>query len=126
MCGRDSFSERSKYIPVRLTSDERRYLRLVESVISVTDYTGKVDADFASASKRSHLILKQVGCLDVQPFPDENAINSLSNSSNGTLSRPFVSFKVRLAGSHSSLHDSSGCEALLRASVETSYGTPKD
>ncbi|CAM9406552.1 unnamed protein product [Ectocarpus sp. 12 AP-2014] len=60
MYDRKSFSERSKYIPVRLTSDERRYLRLVESVISVTDYTGKVDADFPSASKRSHLILKQI------------------------------------------------------------------
>lgn len=36
-------------------------MRLVESVISVTDYTGKVDADFPSASKRNHLILKQVG-----------------------------------------------------------------
>ncbi|CAM9190653.1 unnamed protein product [Ectocarpus fasciculatus] len=60
MYDRKSFSERSKYIPVRLTSDERRYLRLVESVISVTDYTGKVDAEFPSASKRSHLILKQI------------------------------------------------------------------
>lgn len=57
---RHSFSERSKFIPVRLTTDERRYLRLVESVISVTDYTGKVDADFPSASKRQNLILKQV------------------------------------------------------------------
>ena len=63
-CCRHSFSERSKYIPVRLTSEERKYLRLVESVISVTDYTGKVDADFPSASKRSHLILKQVGGSD--------------------------------------------------------------
>lgn len=57
---RTSFSERSKYIPVRLTADERSYLRLVESVISVTDYTGKVDADFPSASKRQNVMLKQV------------------------------------------------------------------
>lgn len=59
-CDRNSFSERSKYIPVRLTSDERHYLRLVESVISVTDYTGKVDAGFPSAVKRQNLMLKQV------------------------------------------------------------------
>ncbi|CAM9968891.1 unnamed protein product, partial [Hapterophycus canaliculatus] len=57
---RTSFVERSKFIPVRLTSEERSYLRLVESVISVTDYTGKVDADFSSPSKRHHLILKQI------------------------------------------------------------------
>lgn len=61
VCRRHSFSERSKYIPVRLTTEERMYLRLVESVVSVTDYTGLVDADFSSASKCSHLILKQVG-----------------------------------------------------------------
>ena len=57
---RHSFSERSKYIPVRLTPEERTYLRLVESVVSVTDYTGKVDADFPSANKRQNLILTQV------------------------------------------------------------------
>ena len=57
---RHSFSERSKYVPVRLTSVERTYLRLVESVVSVMDYTGKVDADFPSASKRQNVILTQV------------------------------------------------------------------
>lgn len=45
---------------MRLTSDERSYLRLVESVISVTDYTGRVDADFPSSNKRQNLMLKQV------------------------------------------------------------------
>lgn len=60
MYDRHSFSERSKYIPVRLTSEERTYLRLVESVVSVTDYTGKVDADFPSANKRQNLILTQI------------------------------------------------------------------
>lgn len=57
---RESFSERAKYIPVRLTQTERSYLRLVESVISVTDYTGKVDAEFPSSNKRQNVMLKQV------------------------------------------------------------------
>lgn len=61
---RESFSERAKYIPVRLTTEERSYLRLVESVISVTDYTGQVDSDFSSTSKRHNLMLKQVWLMN--------------------------------------------------------------
>jgi len=37
------FLERSKYIPLRLTLDERKYLRLVEAAMNVSEYTDRVD-----------------------------------------------------------------------------------
>ncbi len=55
-----SLRERSKYIPLRLSMDERRYLRLLESILSVSDYTGDVDRTFKNSSERSHRVLKQV------------------------------------------------------------------
>jgi hypothetical protein len=37
----DSFRERAKYIPLRLGLEERRYLRLLEAALSVSEYTGQ-------------------------------------------------------------------------------------
>ncbi|KAJ1553043.1 hypothetical protein HK405_009130, partial [Cladochytrium tenue] len=39
----DVFVERAKYIPVRLTLDERKFLRLLEAALNVSEYTDKVD-----------------------------------------------------------------------------------
>lgn len=89
MHGRHSFSERSKYIPVRLTSEERTYLRLVESVVSVTDYTGKVDADFPSVSKRQNLILTQV-CTTDSVLGLDSTESMVNDSFDSSLSPQYV------------------------------------
>ena len=34
--------ERSKYIPLRLTLGERKFLRLLEAALNVSEYTDKV------------------------------------------------------------------------------------
>ena len=44
------FSERAKYIPLRLELRERRYLRLLEGVLHVSEYTDKVDSAAISAA----------------------------------------------------------------------------
>ncbi|KAJ1561304.1 hypothetical protein HK405_004318, partial [Cladochytrium tenue] len=47
------FVERAKYIPVRLTLNERKYLRLLEAALSVTEYTDKIDVQtFSSRARR--------------------------------------------------------------------------
>lgn len=40
--GLHTFLERSRYIPLRLSADERRYLHLLEAALSVSSYTDKV------------------------------------------------------------------------------------
>lgn len=53
--------ERAKYIPVRLSYEERKTLRLVNSAISVSDYTNTVDsAVFKSKTKRNHAMLQNI------------------------------------------------------------------
>jgi hypothetical protein len=37
-----NFRERCKYIPLRLTMDQRRLLRLLEAALHVSEYTDKV------------------------------------------------------------------------------------
>jgi hypothetical protein len=40
--GLHMFLERSRYIPLRLSAEERRYLHLLEAALSVSAYTDKV------------------------------------------------------------------------------------
>jgi len=37
------YVERTKYIPLRLTYEERKYLRLLEATLNVSEYTGNVN-----------------------------------------------------------------------------------
>lgn len=50
------FVERSRYIPLRLTYDERKYLRLVEAALSVSEYTDKVDTLGFGLSKAKRIV----------------------------------------------------------------------
>jgi len=57
----DWFSERSKYIPLRLTLEERKKLRLVEAAMEVSEYTDKVDIiSWSSKAGRIHAQLRDV------------------------------------------------------------------
>ena len=47
--GLHTFLERSRYIPLRLSADERRYLHLLEAALSVSAYTDKVRCSRADA-----------------------------------------------------------------------------
>lgn len=58
-----SVKERSKYIPIRLSLEERKILRLVESTMNCCDYTSQVDRGqkgFKNSARRTHAILKGV------------------------------------------------------------------
>jgi hypothetical protein len=55
-----SMMERAKYIPLRLSYEERKTLRLVNSAISVSDYTSTVDNQFKSKTRRNHLQLQHI------------------------------------------------------------------
>jgi Protein of unknown function (DUF2009) len=52
--------ERSKYIPLRLSYDERKRLRLINAGISVSDYTSAVDVVFKNKAKRHHTQLQHI------------------------------------------------------------------
>ncbi|KAJ3291720.1 hypothetical protein HK104_005858 [Borealophlyctis nickersoniae] len=57
----DWFLERSKFIPVRLTLNERKYLRLLEAALTVSDYTDKIDIlSYTSKSKRIVAQIKEL------------------------------------------------------------------
>ncbi|KAG5187157.1 hypothetical protein JKP88DRAFT_271820 [Tribonema minus] len=60
---RCSFVERAKYIPLRLTLEERQYLRLLESALSVSDYTGTVDREFKTENHRKHKQMEHISAL---------------------------------------------------------------
>ncbi|TDL29668.1 hypothetical protein BD410DRAFT_736748 [Rickenella mellea] len=50
------FVERSKYIPLRLTLGERKYLRLLEAALQVSEYTDKIDTLGFGLSKAKRIV----------------------------------------------------------------------
>jgi len=87
----DYFLERSRYIPVRLALEERKYLRLLEAALNVSEYTDKVDIlAYTGKAKRMFAQIKDIcailsGLLVASDYPagqnlvrdknfDENAL----------------------------------------------------
>eukprot|EP00890_Picochlorum_soloecismus_P000937 jgi/Picsp_1/1844/NSC_05311-R1_protein len=57
----DLIAERAKYIPVRLSHDERRLLRLLEAALNVSEYTDKVDIlSYRNKHARVHAQIKDL------------------------------------------------------------------
>jgi Protein of unknown function (DUF2009) len=56
----ESFRERAKYIPLRLSQTERKMLRLVEGALNVSQYTDVVDVISYSRSKSNQRIHSQI------------------------------------------------------------------
>ena len=56
----EQMEERAKYIPLRLTYEERKTLRLVNASVNVSDYTTSVDILFKSKAKRPHMQLQYI------------------------------------------------------------------
>jgi hypothetical protein len=54
----DDMVERAKYVPLRLSYEERKYLRMVMAAINVSDYTTCVDVEFKNKAKRQHVELQ--------------------------------------------------------------------
>lgn len=52
----DWFLERSKFIPMRLTLSERKYLRLLEAALNVSEYTDKIDTIGFGLSKAKRIV----------------------------------------------------------------------
>ena len=50
------FVERTKYIPLRLTLAERKYLRLLEAALQVSEYTDKIDTLGFGLSKAKRIV----------------------------------------------------------------------
>ncbi|TFK55642.1 hypothetical protein OE88DRAFT_1652049 [Heliocybe sulcata] len=50
------FVERSKYIPLRLTLGERKFLRLLEAAMQVSEYTDKIDTIGYGLSKAKRIV----------------------------------------------------------------------
>ena len=55
-----SLLERSKYIPLRLSYEERKTLRLVNAAINVSDYTNAIDISFQKSARRHHVQLQHI------------------------------------------------------------------
>lgn len=56
-------AERSKYIPIRLFHDERKYLRLMRSSLKVSQYTDKVDVVFKNSAKRTQMQAQEISAM---------------------------------------------------------------
>ncbi|TFK25939.1 hypothetical protein FA15DRAFT_667930 [Coprinopsis marcescibilis] len=52
----DWFLERAKFIPVRLTLAERKFLRLLEAALTVSEYTDKIDIIGFGLSKTKRIV----------------------------------------------------------------------
>lgn len=50
------FIERAKFIPLRLTLGERKYLRLLEAALNVSEYTDKIDTIGFGLSKAKRIV----------------------------------------------------------------------
>ena len=50
------FVERTKYIPLRLTFGERKYLRLLDAALQVSEYTDKIDTLGFGLSKAKRIV----------------------------------------------------------------------
>jgi hypothetical protein len=50
------FVERSKFIPLRLTISERKYLRLLDAALQVSEYTDKIDTLGFGLSKSKRIV----------------------------------------------------------------------
>ena len=57
---RGNMKKRAMYIPLRLSYEERKTLRLVNAAISVSDYTNVVDIPFKNKAKRHHSQLQSI------------------------------------------------------------------
>jgi hypothetical protein len=55
-----NMKERAKYIPLRLTYEERKSLRLVCAAMNVSDYTNVVDIPFKNKARRYHTQLQHI------------------------------------------------------------------
>jgi hypothetical protein len=54
----DAFMERCKYVPLRLSLDDRKQMRLLEATMNVSEYTDKID--IYSAEQKSKRIMAQL------------------------------------------------------------------
>ena len=50
------YVERTKYIPIRLTLTERKFLRLLEAALQVSEYTDKIDTLGFGLSKAKRIV----------------------------------------------------------------------
>lgn len=58
---KDWLLERSRYIPLRLTLEERKYMRLVKNTMDVSEYTDRIDIlRWRNKTKRIHAQLKEI------------------------------------------------------------------
>jgi len=55
-----TFAERAKWIPLRLTLKERKVLRLVKAALSSSSYTSRVDKTFKTKSRRLHTQVHEI------------------------------------------------------------------